>query len=134
MSKKKKPKALGNKDAIGNLNKPRLSLIPKNALWALGGALSYGELHYGTYNWRKGIRVSYLIDAALRHINEFNDGEDIDVKSKNHHLGNAMANLAMAIEISQTMPELDDRWSKHGTKGKKAKPRSGTTKIRNRRR
>lgn len=111
----------GKKDAIGDLSKPRLSLIPKTALWALGGALTYGESHYGTHNWRKGIKISYLLDAALRHINEFNDGEDIDKKSKNHHLGNAMANLAMAIELYYTNKEMDDRF-KH--KRKKAKTKS----------
>lgn len=100
----------GKKDAIGDSNKPRLSLIPKRALWALGGALTYGEKHYGTHNWRQGISVSFLLDAALRHINEFGSGENIDEKSQNHHLGNAMANLAMAIEICATKPELDDRY------------------------
>jgi hypothetical protein len=108
-----KPNTFGKKDAIGDLNKPRLSLIPKRALWALGGALTYGEKHYGTHNWRKGIKVSYLLDAALRHINEFNAGENIDQKSQNHHLGNAMANLAMAIELSETNPELDDRYGRN---------------------
>lgn len=103
----------GKKDAIGDPNKPRLSLIPQKALWALGGALTYGEKHYGTHNWRKGIKVSFLLDAALRHINEFNNGENIDKKSQNHHLGNAMANLAMAIELSETNPEMDDRFKKN---------------------
>jgi hypothetical protein len=102
----------GKKDAIGDLNKPRLSLIPIEALWALGKALTYGEVHYGTHNWRDGIKISYLLDAAMRHINEFNAGEDIDIKSKNHHLGNAMANLAMVISILANNPEMDDRWKK----------------------
>lgn len=102
----------GKKDAIGDPNKPRLSLIPKEALWALGGALTYGEKHYGAHNWRKGLKVSHLIDAALRHINEFNTGENIDEKSQNHHLGNAMAGLAMAIWMLEHKPELDDRFKK----------------------
>lgn len=102
----------GKKDAIGDPNKPRLSLIPKEALWALGGALTYGETHYGTHNWRNGLKVSYLIDAAMRHINEFNDGEDIDQKSQNHHLGNAMANLSMVLWMLENKKELDDRWTK----------------------
>lgn len=100
----------GKKDAIGDPQKPRLSLIPKKALWALGKALTYGETHYGAHNWRDGIKLSYLLDAALRHINEFNDGDDIDEKSGNHHLGNAMANLAMAIETYYNKPEFDDRY------------------------
>jgi len=104
--------AKGNKDAIGDVAKPRLSLIPKEALWALGGALTYGEKHYGTHNWRNGIQVSHLIDAALRHINEFNSGENIDEKSKNHHLGNAMANLSMVLWTMEHRPDMDDRWKK----------------------
>jgi len=118
-----KKQTRGKKDAIGNPNKPRLSLIPKDALWSLGRALTYGEKHYGTFNWRKGIPISYLVDAALRHINEFNDGEDIDEKSQNHHLGNAMANLAMAIQTLIDNPKLDDRFKKdkNATKSKKTK-------------
>lgn len=107
--------AKGNKDAIGDPNKPRLSLIPKEALWALGKALTHGEERYGTHNWRKGIKLSYLLDSALRHINEFNDGQDIDEQSQNIHLGNAMANLAMAIELYYRNPDMDDRF-KHEDK------------------
>lgn len=102
----------GKKDAIGDPNKPRLSLIPKEALWQMGGAFTYGEKHYGSHNWRKGIKISYLLDAAIRHINEFNDGENIDVKSGNPHLGNAMADLAMAIELLKNNPDMDDRHKK----------------------
>lgn len=116
-------KAKGKKDAIGNTKKPRLSLIPRRALWWLGGALTYGENHYGTHNWRNGIKISYLLDAAMRHITEFNDGENIDGPSQNHHLGNAMANLAMAIEISETQPQLDDRYKNEKSKKRSKKVR-----------
>lgn len=101
----------GKKDAKDNKSKdkPRLSLIPKQALWAMGNAFTYGEEYYGAHNWRDGIPISFLLDAALRHINEFANGEDIDVKSQNHHLGNAMANLAMAIEMTSLDASMDDR-------------------------
>lgn len=102
----------GKKDAINNPNKPRLSLIPKEALWQMAGALTYGEKHYGTYNWKKGINVTVLLDGALRHISQFLDGEDIDAGSNNPHLGNAMANLAMAIQLLKDMPDRDDRFKK----------------------
>jgi hypothetical protein len=108
MAKRKKAKLQGKKDAIGNDDKPRLSLIPKEALWELGKALTYGEKHYGTHNWRKGIKLSFLLDAAMRHITQFADGEDIDV-SKVHHLGCSMANLAFAITLHKLMPSCDDR-------------------------
>jgi hypothetical protein len=99
----------GKKDAIGDFNKPRLSLIPREALWELGKALTYGEEHYGTHNWRDGIKVSYLTDAAMRHIIRFLDGEDIDENGA-HHLGCAMASLSMAISTTINNPKYDDRF------------------------
>lgn len=101
----------GKKDAIGDESKPRLSLIPREALLALAGALTHGEKHYGAHNWRKGIKISYLLDGALRHIEQYNDGENIDQPSGVKHLGCAMANLSFAISLLETMPECDDRHS-----------------------
>lgn len=111
-----KKKLMGKKDAIKDKNKPRLSLIPKEALWALGYALTYGEEHYGAHNWRNGIKVSYLLDAALRHIEQFNEGENIDIPSGCNHLGCAMANLSMIINLIETIPECDDRYNKKENK------------------
>ena|SRR5271165_3356360 len=102
----------GKKDAIGDPEKPRLSLIPKEALWELGKALTYGEKHYGTHNWRKGIKISYLMDAAFRHGNQFLSGENIDPQSGVHHLGCMLANISFAISLHKNNEECDDRYSK----------------------
>lgn len=102
----------GKKDAIGDPEKPRLSFLPKEAVWEIGKAFSYGEIHYGANNWKNGLKVTYLIDAALRHIFQFLDGENLDSKSKCHHLGSAIANLCMAIWMLARKPELDDRDNK----------------------
>lgn len=113
---KKKPNQkkseLGKKDALNNPNKPTLSLIPKEALFEVGKALNYGAGHYGAHNWRKGLPVSVLLDAALRHIVQFADGEKYDQESKSHHLASAIANLSFAIWTEQHKPEMDDRWRK----------------------
>lgn len=119
----------GNKDAIGDSSKPRLSLIPKEALWTLGTALTHGEKRYGTTNWKEGIPTSYLIDAALRHILQFSAGEDIDEQSKNLHLGNALANLSMIIWLLEHKPECDDRY----TKGKHVSQKNNKKKRTDRR-
>lgn len=108
-----KTTANGTKEAIGkHLEKPRLSLIPKEALWEMGKAFGYGEQKYDSHNFKKGIPVSYSIDAALRHIEQFMDGETCDDESKVHHLGAAMTNLAMAIWTFYNKPDLDDRYKK----------------------
>lgn len=100
----------GKKDAINDPNKPRLSLIPKEAIWSMANALTWGAKNYGANNFKKGIKISYLLDGALRHINEFNAGENIDARSDNNHLGNAMANLAIALYMFENKPEYDDRF------------------------
>lgn len=103
----------GKKDSLTDKkNKPRLSLIPKEALYELGHALTYGEGKYGTHNYKEGIKLSYLLDAAMRHINQFNNGENIDLESGNHHLGHALASLAMAVDTFYNRPEYDDRYKR----------------------
>lgn len=99
----------GSKDAIGNRQKPRLSLMPMEAMYDVGDALTYGETHYGTSNWKKGIPVSYLIDAALRHLLQFASGEDLDKDSKCPHLGSAMANISFASWMMRHKKKMDDR-------------------------
>lgn len=100
----------GSKFGIGT--KPRLSLIPKAALYECAAAMTAGADRYGLHNYRKGLPVHALLDGALRHIAQFADGEDRDEETKSHHLGNAMANLAMAIWMHENKPELDDRFRK----------------------
>lgn len=94
-------------------NKPRLSLIPKSSLWAMGMGFTHGIVKHGKHRYREeGIDISELVDSALRHIQQFNDGEDIDKDSGNTHLGNAMCNLAMIIEVLELHPNRDDRFKK----------------------
>lgn len=91
--------------------KPRISLIPTDALNEMAMAFNFGANKYGDHNYRKGIKISRLLDAAYRHINAFKEGEDFDNENINTtHLGHAMASLAMATFMYFNKPELDDRW------------------------
>lgn len=92
--------------------KPDLSLIPREAMWEMGKALTYGAKKYGRYNFREGIDITRCTSAAMRHITQFLDGEDIDEETQCIHLGNAMAGLAMALWMFKNKPEHDDRWRK----------------------
>lgn len=100
----------GKKNAIGDPNKPRLSLIPRSAIWGMAKAFTHGETKYGTFNYKEGIKITYLLDAAMRHITQFLDGENIDQDSQCLHLENAMAGLAMAIDMYYNKSEMDDRY------------------------
>lgn len=94
--------------------KPALAYIPKTALYEEGKAFVYGARKYEAWNYRNGIAVTRTLSAALRHVYQFLDGEDVDDESGATHLGSARANLAMAIDTLTNHPGLDDRF-----KGKK---------------
>ena len=96
----------------GNKNdqeKPMMALIPPYAEEEMAKAFTYGAQKYGTHNWLGGISVTRLLSASRRHINAVLKGEDIDEESGNHHLGHALASIAMAYETLKMRPDLDDR-------------------------
>lgn len=89
--------------------KPQLSLIPYTALHQLTRALEFGAKKYGRDNWKRGMNYTRLIDATLRHILAFNEGENRDKESGISHLGHAMANLAFLIDYTIKQRGTDDR-------------------------
>ena len=90
--------------------KPRLGLIPRSALEAEATVLGFGADKYGVYNWRKGMDWMRLVDAALRHIYAFADGETYDPESGEHHLAHARCCLGFLIEYERSHPEGDNRY------------------------
>lgn len=92
-----------------DVGKPPLSLIPRAAHIAEAEVLAFGAKKYAAWNWSKGMAHSRLIDAALRHITAYADGEDVDPESGLSHLAHARCCLGFLIELTQTHPDLDDR-------------------------
>ena len=89
--------------------KPPISLIPRSAIEAEARVLAVGVAKYGKDNWRQGMSWSRLVDASLRHILAYADGEDLDSETGLSHLAHARASLSFLIEYADTHPELDDR-------------------------
>ncbi len=92
--------------------KPPMDLLPYEALEEIAKVLAFGEKKYQTANWAKGIEMRRLISAAMRHLGQFNNGEDFDDESKTLHLANAACNLMFAIWMYKNRPDLDNRWIK----------------------
>lgn len=97
----------GNKQDLG---KPPISLIDRVALEQEALVMAFGAKKYGTYNWRGGIKFSRLLDATLRHIFAFNDGEDLDPETGLNHLAHARCSLAFLLRMWKDRPDLDDRY------------------------
>lgn len=97
------------KDAIGS-KKAKLSVVPAGVLFELGLAMLEGTCKYGRHNYRGvGVRASVYYDAAMGHIMDFWEGEDIDAESGRLHLVKAMASLAVWIDAIQQGKCIDDR-------------------------
>jgi hypothetical protein len=95
--------------------KPRMSLLSQLWLWGVASVLTFGEHKYAAHNWRLGLKQSKCLDAAMRHITAFMDGEDLDPESGLHHLDHASCCLMFARELHVTHPKLDDRWKRRPT-------------------
>lgn len=78
--------------------KPRMSLILPHAAEALVRIREYGLKKYpDANNWRKVDKADWL-DALMRHLMKYLDGEEIDDESGYPHLWHALANLSYMIE------------------------------------
>jgi hypothetical protein len=107
--------AINPKDLIGS-KKPALSLIPTAALAHVAQALESGAAKYGRANWRDyPIQGTIYVDAALRHLGAWVDGEDLDPESGYHHLGHAMAGLMILMDAIEGGTMKDDRPNKGPT-------------------
>jgi len=94
--------------------KPKMSLLPLDVLKKyVIPAFEEGLIKYQRESWRKGFKTSVLVDAMIRHLEEFYyQGKDYDLSSptKKHHLsGVVFACLALLYSL-ENYPELDDRF------------------------
>lgn len=105
--KKKSKKPTGGKKF--DQGKSPLSWLPLAALNLEAQALRYGANKYGRNNYKQGMEWSRVIDAALRHIYAFSNGEINDSESGVNHLGHAKANLSMLIYYFENKVGKDDR-------------------------
>lgn len=97
------------KDAIG-VNKLPYHLWPQVATAHGSLALLEGALKYGRSNWRAiGVRSSVYFDAAMRHLIAWFEGEDMAPDSDVHHLGHALACLAIILDARAAGKLNDDR-------------------------
>lgn len=92
--------------------KPRISLIPREALEGAAKALTFGANKYNAHNFKKGIEYSRLVDAVMRHLIAWVDGEDNDLESGLSHLDHALASLSMLKYMEVNKTEMDDRYKK----------------------
>jgi len=89
--------------------KPRMDLLPPDALDEVANILSFGATKYGERNWENGFNYGRLIGAALRHIFAFMRGEDLDTETGRSHLGHAACCILMLLALHLRGHGKDDR-------------------------
>ena len=98
------------KDAVGIRKWRWFSTVSQTVLWELGVAMLEGSLKYGRHNYREaGVRASVYVDAAMGHITQWWEGEDIDADSDLSHITKAIASLVVLRDAMIQDMLTDDR-------------------------
>jgi len=97
------------KDAIG-VRKAPLSVVSAPVMAEVGVGMLEGALKYGRHNYRcTGVRASVYYDAAMRHLNLYWEGEDIDPDSGLPHVIKAICTLVVLRDAMIHDKYDDDR-------------------------
>lgn len=114
------------KTLIGQDKVPMLSVIPPASIIYQALAMRYGAFlapridglrGYGPYNWRdQPIEAHIYIDAAMRHLLQWQDGDDCEIVTLEDgtqytipHLGFALATIGILIDAFENETLIDDR-------------------------
>jgi hypothetical protein len=97
------------KGAAGALKTP-LGLIPSYAMEQTAWVHKLGAEKYGPYNWRKtGVCASTYVNAILRHLNAWRDGETLDPESGISHLAHVACSCNILLDAGFCGTLQDDR-------------------------
>lgn len=91
-------------------DKPRMDLIDPASLTELAKVLAFGANKYAEHNWRKGIKLSRLTAASMRHLTAIMSGENLDDETGLQHAAHLMCCAMFLIWTIENYPEMDDRW------------------------
>lgn len=106
---RQQPQGINPKDLIGS-KKVSITKFPMTALVHGAHAMMNGASKYGPYNWRdNAVVASIYVDAAMRHLASWFEGEEVAEDSGVHHLGHAMACCAILLDAQATGNLYNDR-------------------------
>lgn len=90
-----------------NTGRGRYDLIPGEAKRRVAIKYEQGAQEppdgYGPRNWEKGMPFSRLINSAMRHIDQYNEGDRSE-----DHLAAAVWNLNAVMHFEKYRPDLND--------------------------
>lgn len=99
-----------------NAGKPRVELLPPQALMEIGKVFDFGAQKYGDYNWQKGFKWTSVCASLLRHVYYWLAGEDNDPESGINHMAHVGANVLMLLWYILNKKGVDNRVKLEKTK------------------
>jgi hypothetical protein len=90
-----------------------MSLLPPLALAEVARVVTQAadSGKYSDHDWLDNPRAWTIeLDAAIRHLNAFAAGVDIDSESRQPHVAHAIARLLHLLHYQLTSMGVDDRW------------------------
>jgi len=88
----------------------QFDLLPWGALTEVAEHYAKGAEKYEKHNMRKGYEWSKSFSAAMRHLTQFWQGEDIDEETGSKHLAAVVFHALTMMEFMETHREYDDRY------------------------
>jgi hypothetical protein len=89
--------------------KVRMELLPPDALFEVAKVLTVGACKYEDRNWELGMAHGRLLGAALRHINAYEQREELDPELMLDHVALAACDLLMLLALRLRKAGTDDR-------------------------
>lgn len=90
-------------------DKPRMDLLPPDALVDIAKVFTAGANKYSDRNWERGLDWGRIYGALQRHLNAFWSGEDIDDEWGYNHLAHAGCCMLMLLASYKRKIGKDDR-------------------------
>lgn len=89
--------------------KPRMELLPPDALVEIAKVFTKGAEKYSDRNWERGMDWGRLYAATMRHLSAFWAGEDIDSEWGYSHLAHAGCSILMLLSTYMRNIGTDSR-------------------------
>jgi hypothetical protein len=105
---KKKTNKVGRKFSKG---KPKMCLIPEEALFGAATVFTDAEQTHGSYNYRYGLYWTDILDALTRHVLKFQAGIELDEDSGRPNTWHILANAMMLEYLRVHHTDKDNRFS-----------------------
>ena len=93
-----------------NSGKLKWSLVDFDCFEDMVNVLEFGAKKYAAWNWKKGLKVTEVIESMQRHTNAILRGENIDPESNLPHIGHIQCNTMFLAYMLKFKPEMDDRF------------------------